>query len=153
MPRISAGLLMYRRRSSRLEVLLVHPGGPYWARKDRGVWSIPKGGVDDDEELLDAARREFEEETGVVPRGPFQVLGTFKTRGGKTVYIWAFEGDCDISKCRSSTFEMEWPPHSGKRVTYPEVDRAEFFDLDEARRKINAQQRPLLDSLQGRLPD
>ena len=140
---------MYRRRGGRLEVLLVHPGGPYFAKKDRGAWSIPKGLVDSGEDLLAAAQREFIEETGFTPRGPFTSLGGVKRRTHKIVYAWAFEGDCDPGELVSNTFEMEWPPRSGRLLQVPEVDRAAFFGLDEAREAIVSYQRRFLDELEG----
>jgi predicted NUDIX family NTP pyrophosphohydrolase len=145
--RVSAGLLMYRRREGGLEVLLVHPGGPFWKNKDDGAWSIPKGEPAADEELLSAARREFMEEIGTAPSGTFTPLPPIKQKGGKTVHAWAVEGDLDTSAIRSNTCRMEWPLKSGKWVEFPEVDRAEFFGLDVARKKINAAQSALLDEL------
>src|SRR5262252_3749819 len=127
MAKLSAGLLMYRRREGGLEVFLVHPGGPFWAKKDLGAWSIPKGEYDEGEEPLAAARREFEEETGIQPEGHFVPLKTIKQPGGKTVLAWAFEGDADVAAIKSNTFSMEWPPHSGKQQDFPEVDRAGWF--------------------------
>lgn len=147
MPKQSAGLLMFRWRGSGLEVLLVHPGGPYWRRKDLGAWSIPKGEFSQGEDPLAAAVRELEEETGIQAGGPFIELGYLKQSGGKTVHAWAFEGDCDPSTITSDTFTMEWPPRSGKYQAFPEVDRAEWFALDEAREKILKGQRGFLDKL------
>lgn len=147
MTKASAGLLMYRRRGNGVEVLLVHPGGPFWAHKDEGAWSIPKGEVEAGEDALAAARREFAEETGFEPRGPYVPLGTIKQKGGKVVTAWAFEGDCDASAVRSGTFSMEWPPRSGQHREFPEVDRAAFFGLEEARRKINPGQAALVVEL------
>jgi predicted NUDIX family NTP pyrophosphohydrolase len=149
MPRVSAGLLMYRTRGGRAQVLLVHPGGPFFRNKDRGAWSIPKGEVGPDEDLLEAARREFEEEIGFRPSGPFAALTSVKQAGGKTVHAWAFEGDCEPATIVSNTFSMEWPPRSGKHVEFPEIDRCDFFDLDEARHKINPAQVGLIDELEG----
>ncbi len=151
MPRTSAGVLLYRRRGGRLEVFLVHPGGPFFARKDEGVWSIPKGEVEPGEAPFDTARREFEEETGVRPAGPFLELPPVRQRGGKLVYAWAAEGDCDPASLRSDTVTLEWPPRSGRTATFPEVDRAAFFDLEAARRKINPAQAVWLDELARRL--
>lgn len=147
----SAGMVMYRWREGRLQVLLVHPGGPYWAKKDAGAWSIPKGRIAENEEPLAAARRELEEETGLTARPPFIPLGSIRYKRGKIVDAWAFEGDCDPRTLRSNEMTMQWPPRSGKRVTFPEVDRAAFFPLDEARVKINAAQAALLDELVRRV--
>jgi predicted NUDIX family NTP pyrophosphohydrolase len=139
---------MFRRRAGLLEFLLVHPGGPFWARKDDGAWTIPKGEAAPDEDLLVRAQTEFEEELGVPASGEWLPLGLVKQRGGKTVHAWAFEGDLpDTFQLRSNVFEMEWPPHSGKRATFPEVDRAEFFAEETARRKINAAQQVFLDRI------
>jgi predicted NUDIX family NTP pyrophosphohydrolase len=139
---------MFRRRGTALEVLLVHPGGPFWAKKDLGAWTIPKGEVAEGEDALATARREFEEETGTRPEGPFRPLGSAKQKGGKTVHAWAFEGDCDPAAIRSNTFRLQWPPGSGEWRTFPEVDRADWFDLGEARRRINPAQAALLDALE-----
>ena len=149
-PRIqlSAGLLMFRRRRGELEFLLVHPGGPFFVRKDEGAWSIPKGEAAADEDLLSRARIEFAEELGLEPHGDFVPLGSIKQAGGKTVYAWAFEGDLPQDfVLRSNTFELEWPPRSGKHQIFQEVDRAEFFPEKVARRKINPAQVELLDRL------
>ena len=144
----SAGLLMFRRNNGELEVLLVHPGGPYFQNKDDGAWTIPKGEAAEGEDLLTRARIEFEEELGLPPRGDWIALGSIKQKGGKTVHAWAFEGDLkDDFKLASNTFEMEWPPRSGKMQRFPEVDRASFFPVEEARRKINVAQTALLDRL------
>jgi predicted NUDIX family NTP pyrophosphohydrolase len=140
----SAGLLMFRRRS-RLEVFLVHPGGPFWAKKD--AWTIPKGEYDPPEEPLDAARREFQEETGFEARGPFIELGETRQPSGKIVTAWAFEGDCDPDVLRSNTCMVEWPPRSGKQLEIPEVDRGAWFTPDEARPKIFKGQDKFLDRL------
>jgi predicted NUDIX family NTP pyrophosphohydrolase len=148
MARRSAGLLVYRRSSGELEVLLAHPGGPLWARKDDGAWTIPKGELDDDEDPLSAARREFEEETGGTPAGPFVALDPVRQPGGKVVWVWAVEGEFDITRLVSNTFEMEWPPRSGRRMECPEVDRAGWFTIDVARRKIFPGQAAFLDQLQ-----
>ena len=147
MPKRSAGLLMYRRTNGRVEVLLAHPGGPFWAKKDLGAWSIPKGEVDSDEEPLLAAQREFEEETGIAPEGDFIVLGEAKQAGGKIVTAWAVEGDCDSSGLKSNTFSMQWPLRSGRMAEFPEVDRWEWFSLNDAREKILAGQRIFLERL------
>lgn len=146
----SAGLLMYRRRGGELEVLLVHLGGPYWAKKDEGSWTIPKGEFTE-EDGLHAAIREFIEETGFAPEGQFQPLKPVVQAGGKVVYAWAFEGDCDPTRLRSNTFALEWPPGSGRIQNFAEVDRAAWFPLAEARRKILRGQLPLLDELESKL--
>lgn len=144
---VSAGLLLFRRVAGGCEVLLGHLGGPYFAQKDEGAWSIPKGEVGDGEELLVAARREFAEETGAAPAGPAIPLGSVKQKSGKIVHAWAVEGDFDPARLKSNTFELEWPRGSGKRVQFPELDRAEWFALDVARTKIIAAQAELLDRL------
>jgi predicted NUDIX family NTP pyrophosphohydrolase len=143
----SAGILMYRLAGPQLEVLLVHPGGPYWRRKDDGAWSIPKGELDAGEDPADAARREFAEETGVARIGALQSLGEIRQRGGKRVFAFAAEGDVDVQAITSNRFEIEWPPKSGKMQAFPEIDRAEWFGLPAAHRKILESQRPLLDRL------
>ncbi len=145
MPKTSAGLLLYRLRSPGPEVLLVHLGGPFWARKDLGSWSIPKGEVSPGDDLLATARREFQEETGLEPLGTPFPLGQVKQPGGKVVHAWALEGDWEPSSLKSNTFTVEWPKGSGQTRSYPEVDRAAWFDLPEARRRILAAQVPLLD--------
>jgi predicted NUDIX family NTP pyrophosphohydrolase len=151
MPRVSAGLLMFRRRPDGPEALLVHPGGPFWRNKDLGAWTIPKGEPAEGEEPLATARREFEEETGIHPEGELHPLGSITQKGGKVVHAWAFEGDCDPAAVCSNTFDVQWPPGSGQWRSFPEVDRAEFFALDEARRRINPAQVALLDRLEERL--
>ncbi len=154
MPKPSAGLLVYRRREGGLEVLLVHPGGPFWKRKDDGAWSLPKGEIDDpDEDPLSVARREFEEELGKPPPETADAipLGEVRQRSGKVVTAWAVEGDLDVTEITSNTFETEWPPRSGKTAEFPEVDRAAWFGLDEARRKLLDGQRPFLDRLEEAL--
>lgn len=151
MPKESAGLLLCRERSGGLEVLLVHPGGPFFHKKDLGAWSIPKGEIAPDEDPLATAIREFEEELGTSPAGPYVRLTSIRQRGGKTVHAWASRGDLDVKRIRSGTFALEWPPKSGKMVEFPEVDRAEFFDLAEAAQKINASQRDLLDQVPAAL--
>jgi predicted NUDIX family NTP pyrophosphohydrolase len=144
----SAGLLMFRKRNGELEVLLVHPGGPFFRNKDEGAWTIPKGEVDEGEDLLTRAKIEFQEEVGFAPSGDLIPLGSVKQKGGKTVYGWAFEGDLpDHFKPASNTFEIEWPPQSGRRQAIPEVDRAEFFSIEEAKQKINPAQVVFLERL------
>jgi predicted NUDIX family NTP pyrophosphohydrolase len=138
---------MYRHVGPKLEVLLVHPGGPYWRRKDDGAWSIPKGEMNAGEHASVAARREFTEETGAVVTGPLEPLGEIRQRGGKRVMAFAVEGDLDVQAIKSNTFEIEWPPKAGRMQTFPEIDRAEWFDLPLAHAKILQSQRPLLDRL------
>jgi predicted NUDIX family NTP pyrophosphohydrolase len=147
MPKRSAGILMYRRSENGLEVLLVHPGGPFWAKKDLGAWSIPKGEYSDAEDALAVAVREFEEETGLRPQGDLQSLGELVQPGRKIVTAWAVEGDFDIATLKSNVFELEWPPKSGRKASFPEVDRAEWFSLDEARRRILPGQQEFLARL------
>jgi predicted NUDIX family NTP pyrophosphohydrolase len=142
---------MYRRSGDSVEVLLVHPGGPYWAKKDLGAWSIPKGEPDDDEDPLAAARRELAEETGCTPDGEFLPLGSVTQKGGKTVFAWAVAGSCDTAALRSNRVTMEWPPRSGKRIDYPEVDRADWFSPAEAKRKLNDAQAEFVDRLCAQL--
>jgi predicted NUDIX family NTP pyrophosphohydrolase len=144
--KISAGLLLYRRRGE-LEVFLVHPGGPFWSKKDAGAWSVPKGEIGEGEEPLQAAKREFLEETGFEIDGEFRPLQSVKQAGGKVVQAWAIEADCDPSELRSNRFSMEWPPKSGKVQDFPEVDRAAWFNIEEARKRINQGQIGLLDQL------
>jgi len=147
-PPLSAGLLLYRTREGTREVLLAHPGGPFWANRDDGAWSIPKGEVDEGEDPYAAARREFAEELGAMPPDGDPIpLGEVRLKSRKTVVAWALEGDFDPSQLVSMTFETEWPPRSGRRQTFPEVDRAAWFDLETARVKVNAGQVPLLDAL------
>ena len=143
----SAGILLYRRRGSGLGLLLVHPGGPFWAKKDVGAWMIPKGEYAEREDALTAAKRELEEETGLRADGDFLPLGELVQAGGKRVTAWALEGDFDPAALRSNTFEMEWPPRSGRRQSFPEVDRAQWFAPDEARTKILASQSEFIDRL------
>ncbi len=146
----SSGIVLHRRRGNALEVLLVHPGGPFWARRDQGAWSIPKGEFDGEEDPLVAARREFEEELGSpLPPGDALDLGEIRQKSGKRVRAWAIAGDLDASRIRSNTCEIEWPPRSGQRLEIPEIDRAEWFGLDQARKKINPAQVELLDRLAG----
>lgn len=148
MPQRSAGILLHRRRGDQLEVLLVHPGGPFWSRRDAGAWSIPKGEYEAGEEPLRAARREFEEELGVAPpAGPARELGEIRQRGGKVVRAWALGGEFDTTAITSNTCPVEWPPRSGRIIEVPEVDRAEWFTLEAAREKINPAQAELLDRL------
>jgi predicted NUDIX family NTP pyrophosphohydrolase len=149
MARRSAGIALYRGSGPGLEVLLVHPGGPLWARRDAGAWSIPKGEYDDDEDPVAAARREFTEELGSAPPEAELIdLGEARQRSGKLVRAWAAPGDLDVSQVRSNTFPLEWPPRSGRISEYPEVDRAEWFTLEHARERINPGQIPLLDRLE-----
>jgi len=143
----SAGLLLYRVRGDQLEVFLVHPGGPFWAKKDAGAWSIPKGELGEGEEPLQAAIREFTEETGFNVSGDFHPLRSIRQAGGKVVHAWAVEGDCDPAKLRSNTFSMMWPPKSGRMQEFPEVDRAGWFGIDEAKVRILAGQVGFLDEL------
>jgi predicted NUDIX family NTP pyrophosphohydrolase len=148
-PKLSAGLLVYRRTDAGLEVLLVHPGGPLWAKKDDGAWSVPKGEYESSEDPLEVARREFEEEIGQAPPGNEPVwLGELRQPSGKVVSAWATEGDLDVREVRSNSFEMEWPPRSGRTQEFPEVDRAGWFGLEEARRKILRGQLGFLDRLE-----
>ena len=147
----AAGLLLFRESVGTLEVLLVHPGGPLWARKDEGAWSIPKGEIEPNEDALSAARREVEEETGARPAGNFIALSPFRQTGGKIVHVWAIESDFDPASLTSNQFEMEWPPKSGNRRSFPEVDRAAWFDLETAGRKILPSQAIVLQHLQDRI--
>ena len=147
MPKRSAGMLMYRRTDARLEVLLVHPGGPFWAKRDLGAWSLPKGEYAAGEEPLAVAMREFEEETGARPSGDFLPLGEIVQPGRKIVTAWAVEGDFDVGALKSNLFEMEWPPKSGRKTSFPEVDRAEWFSIEDARKKILRGQGAFLDRL------
>ncbi|HPC74494.1 MAG TPA: NUDIX domain-containing protein [Syntrophales bacterium] len=147
MSKKSAGLLAYRRRAGRVEVFLVHPGGPYWARKDDGAWSLPKGEFTT-EDPLEAAKREFLEETGFETLGPFKALAPIRQPGGKLIHAWAFEGDYDPSLIESNTFFMEWPPGSGMEREFPEVDRAGWFSIEKAREKITRGQAGFIDELE-----
>lgn len=147
MAKRSAGILMYRRRGPGVEVLLVHPGGPFWAKKDLGAWSIPKGEYATGEEPLAVAMREFEEETGARPSGDFLPLGESVQPGRKIVTAWAVEGDFDVGALKSNLFELEWPPKSGRRTSFPEVDRAEWFPIEDARKKILPGQSAFIDRL------
>ena len=143
----SAGLIMFRKLESEIEVFLVHPGGPFWANKDRGAWTLPKGEYSAEEEPLVAAQREFHEETGFVPQGPFLDLGSIRQRSGKIVSAWAFEGDCVPDALISNTCEIEWPPRSGRRLEIPEIDRGRWFSINEASEYMREEQRELLRRL------
>jgi predicted NUDIX family NTP pyrophosphohydrolase len=147
----SAGLLMYRKREGQLEVFLVHPGGPLWARKNEGAWTIPKGEYEAGEEPLAAAQREFHEETGFTASGHFIELGSVRQKSGKVVVAWAFQGDCDPAQLVSNTCAIEWPPHSGKQIEIPEVDRGQWYELTEAHKSIREEQSRFLDALLERL--
>lgn len=146
--KLSAGLLLYRNTTGQLEVLLVHPGGPFWKKKDLGAWSIPKGEYNEPEDALTAARREFKEETGMDVNGNFLVLKPVKQKSGKLVHAFALAADIDAAKIVSNTFPLEWPPKSGKFIQVPEIDKAEWFTIAEAKQKINAAQLQLVDELQ-----
>jgi predicted NUDIX family NTP pyrophosphohydrolase len=149
MAKVSAGILVFRRRPSGLEVMLAHPGGPFWAKKDLGAWSIPKGLADEGEALLDAAKREFLEETGMAVNGEFLDLGAHKQPSGKTIAAWACEGDFDPALLKSNTFTVEWPPRSGRMAEFPEVDRAAWFSIAEALEKIGNGQKPIVVALEA----
>jgi predicted NUDIX family NTP pyrophosphohydrolase len=151
MPKQSAGLLVYRRRKDGVEVFLVHPGGPFWKNKDQGAWSIPKGEFAPGDDPLEAAKREFHEETGFTVEGPYQTLQPLKQRSGKIVHAWLVQGDFDPAMTRSNTFKLEWPRGSGKWIDVPEVDRADWFSLDVAREKILPGQQPFLDQLEAQV--
>ena len=151
MPKRSAGLLLYKIEAGTVRVLLVHPGGPFWRNKDEGVWSIPKGEIEAGEDALAAARREFREETGHDADGDALALTPVRQAGGKIVEAWAVAGDLDTSRIVSNSFATEWPPRSGRTQSFPEIDRAEWFGLAEARERINKGQAPLLDELEARL--
>ena len=148
MPKTSAGILLYRLINNNLEVLLVHPGGPFWAKKDWGAWSIPKGEIEPQENLLEAAIRETQEETGLKVQGKFIPLPSQKQRSGKIIYAWALRGHFDASKVKSNNFEMEWPPNSGKLVLFPEIDKAAWFGLEDAKLKIVSGQLPFISELE-----
>ncbi len=147
MPQRSAGILLFRRRRGAIEVLLAHPGGPFWAKKDEGAWSIPKGVYEPGEDGLAAAKREFAEETGAQTEGEAVALGAFRQSSAKTVDVWAIEGEFDPARLKSNTFTLEWPPRSGRRREVPEIDRVQWFALDEASRKMRKGQRPILQAL------
>jgi predicted NUDIX family NTP pyrophosphohydrolase len=149
--KISAGILMFRKRKQKIQFLLVHPGGPYFIKKNEGVWSIPKGEFPHDEEPLTAAIREFEEETGYKPSGNFVELNPITQKGGKKVLCWAIEDDLNHENITSNTFEIEWPPRSGKMRGFPEIDKAGWFDIDEAMQLINEKQIPLLEELLSKM--
>jgi predicted NUDIX family NTP pyrophosphohydrolase len=149
MPKRSAGLLFYRRRKGQLEVFLVHPGGPYFAKKDAGAWGIPKGEYDPDEDALDAARREFTEETGFIAEGNFLPLGEIRQKSGKLTSAWAVEGDCDPAQLVSNTCEIQWPPRSGRTIEIPEVDAGRWFTLAEARQFLREDQYAFLEQLEA----
>jgi len=151
MAKKSTGVLLYRFQNTVLEFFLVHPGGPFWTKKDEGAWTIPKGEFEDNEDPLDAAKREFEEETGVKISGKFIELKPVKQKSGKLVYAWAIEGDIDSSKIKSNEFEMEWPPKSGKMKSFPEIDRAAWFNLKDAEQKMNAGQFSLIKELENKI--
>jgi len=147
----SAGILVYRKRASGIEIFLVHPGGPFWAKKDLGAWSIPKGEIGENEDEEAAARREFEEETGIKIKGDLMALKPIRQKSGKSVIAWAAEQDIDESKIKSNLFEIEWPPKSGKMQSFPEMDRAEWYSVGEAKEKIISGQAGLLDELMEKL--
>lgn len=151
MAKQSAGLLLYRRRGNELQVFLVHPGGPFWSRREAGAWSIPKGEFAPDENPLDAAKREFAEETGFRAAGAFVPLTPRKQPSGKIIHAWAVEGDCDAAAIKSNAFKMQWPPHSGQVRAFAEVDRAGWFDIPTARQKLHKGQIPFVDELEQRL--
>ena len=149
---LSAGLLLYRRPQGALELFLAHPGGPFWRGRDLGAWTIPKGLVAPGEELIDAARREFEEETGIVPREPFLSLGSVRQKAGKVIHAWAWEGDADPAAIVSNTTSCEWPRGSGRSLTFPEVDRCAWFEPGAARTRLNPAQAELIGRLEATLP-
>ena len=151
MPRKSAGILLYRFQKDGVEVFLVHPGGPFWVNKDNGSWSIPKGEYNDDEDALKAAQREFQEETGLSIQGNFIELGEVRQPSGKRVMVWALENDQEVEDIRSNTFQLEWPPKSGKMQEFPEVDRGGWFSIPEARQKILKGQISFLDKLKEKI--
>ncbi len=148
MPKNSAGILLYRFNAKNLEVLLVHPGGPYWAKKEVGAWSIPKGEIEPQEDFLQAAIRETQEETGIKAQGKFIPLTSLKQKSGKIIHIWALQGNVETSKIRSNSFEMEWPPRSGHKKVFPEIDKANWFSIVKAQIKIVPGQLPFLIELE-----
>jgi len=150
-PNVSAGLLLFRRSGGRLEVFLAHPGGPFWRDRDQGAWTVPKGLLEEGEDELAAAVREFEEETAVRPEGPYLPLGSVRQKAGKLVHAWAWEGEADPRRVRSNLMRAEWPRGSGRWLSFPEVDRCEWFDASEARQKINPAQAELIDRLEAAL--
>jgi predicted NUDIX family NTP pyrophosphohydrolase len=151
MLKTSAGLLLFRFNEKVPEVMLVHPGGPFWAKKDLGAWSVPKGEFEPAEEPLDAAKRELQEETGIVASGDFIKLQPVKQKSGKIIHAWAVYLDADVAQVKSNMFEMEWPPESGQKRTFPEIDKAAWFKMEEAERKIVPGQLPLLNELKRNL--
>jgi predicted NUDIX family NTP pyrophosphohydrolase len=151
--KISAGMLLFRRTAGKLEIFLAHPGGPFWTRQEEGTWTIPKGVIEEGEDPLDAAQREFREETGIEPQPPFLPLGSIRQKAGKTVHAWAWEGDADASTIVSNLMRIEWPRGSGRWQTYPEVDRCAWFDPRGAREKINSAQAELIDRLEQLLTE
>jgi predicted NUDIX family NTP pyrophosphohydrolase len=152
MPKRSAGLVMFTLKDNELKILLVHPGGPFFTKKDNGYWGIPKGLIENNENILDAAIREFEEETGIKPGGEYIPLGEIKQNSGKFVHAWAIEvKDDSLSNFKSNTFELEWPPGSGKKRNFPEVDKCAFFTLEEIEKKITPSQIPLINNLKAHL--
>lgn len=150
-PNISAGLLLFRRNAGELEVFIAHPGGPFWKDRDAGAWTIPKGIVEAGEDLLEAARREFEEETSIPPVGPFIPLGSIRQKAGKTIHAWAWEGDADPARIASNTMRTEWPRGSGRWIEFPEVDRCAWVGVATAKAKMNPAQAELVDRLEAAL--
>jgi len=148
-PNISAGLLLFRRDAKKLEVFLAHPGGPFWTGKDIGAWTIPKGLIEPGEEALAGAQREFKEETGITPKAPFLQMGTVRQKSGKIVHAWAWEGDADPQRVTSNTARLEWPHGSGRWITFPEIDRCEWFDPVTAKEKINSAQAEFIERLEA----
>ena len=148
-PNVSAGLVLYRRRGDTMEIFLAHPGGPFWKNRDAGAWTIPKGVLNEGEDALTAAQREFEEETGIKPDGPFVALGAIRQRAGKLVHAWAWEGDADAAATTSNEMRTEWPRGSGQMITFPEIDRCAWFSVETARVKMNPAQSELLARLEA----